>query len=53
MRTNKTLRIYKSIDKQNYVTLKDNSCWRVYHYIENSISIDKTIELLKENKERK
>ena len=40
---NKTLRIYKSKDKQNYVTLKDNSCWRVYHYIENSISID-TVE---------
>ena len=37
---NKTLRIYKSIDKQNYVTLKDNSCWRVYHYIENSVSKD-------------
>lgn len=41
---NKTLRIYKSKNKETYVRLKDNSCWRVYHYIENSISIDKTID---------
>ena len=30
---------WPSIDKQNYVTLKDNSCWRVYHYIERTIEI--------------
>lgn len=39
---NKTLRIYKNKNKETFVKLSDNSYWRVYHYIENSVSIDKT-----------
>ena len=42
---NKTLRIYKSKDKKNYIKLSNNSYWRVYHYIENSISLDKSTDL--------
>ena len=37
---NKVLRIYKTKDKKCYVTLKNKSVWRVYHYIENSCTFD-------------
>lgn len=36
------LRIYKTKNKNNYVILKNKSVWRVYHYIENSYTFDKT-----------
>ncbi len=34
----KILRIYPTKDHRSYVRLSDGSCWRVYHYIENSVS---------------
>jgi len=37
---NKILRIYPSKDKKSYVLLSDGSYWRVYHYVENSITYD-------------
>lgn len=37
---NKTLRIYPSKENKSYVILSDNSCWRVYHYVENSVTHD-------------
>ena len=42
---NKFLRLYKTKDKKNYVTLSNNSCFRIYHYIENCINFDKTLSL--------
>lgn len=37
---NKILRIYLTKDDNAYVKLTDGSCWRVYHYIENSVTYD-------------
>lgn len=37
---NKVLRIYKTKDKQNHVILSDGSVYRIYHYIENSITFE-------------
>lgn len=37
---NKILRIYPTKDDKAYVKLSDGSCWRVYHYIENSVNYD-------------
>ena len=37
---NKILRIYLTKDDKAYVKLSDGSCWRVYHYIENSLTYD-------------
>lgn len=39
---NKILRIYKTKDKKNYITLSDGSIYRVYHYVENAITFDFT-----------
>lgn len=39
---NKVLRILLTKDNNTYVKLSDDTYWRIYHYIENSISIDKT-----------
>lgn len=37
---NKILRIYLTKDDKAYVKLSDGTCWRVYHYIENSVNYD-------------
>lgn len=37
---NKILRIYPTKDKKSYVLLSDGSYWRVFHYVENSITYD-------------
>lgn len=42
---NKFLRLYKTKNNKNYVKLSNNSCFRVYHYIENCINYDKTSSL--------
>ena len=36
----KILRIYKTKDKKNFVTLSDGSVYRIYHYVENAITFD-------------